>query len=370
MDSDSDAPLVNSGRFMALSRDSDGSDEDVGAEPARSQSGKRLRVTRRDRARASPGNTFTRDPSSVSGALEFDLTQLDSELEGPMPPAEALVEPTRESESDTESVRVVPRRRLVLQFARDEDSNNGSGDEHQRSEPVEEELNEDLLFTPQTRAMSNGFEGLDEVSLGEVFEVRAQVMKTVPNFMKGVFRGGLKMSLEEILKGRARSDSVKEIRGWKLFFLLPRLLLFRPPRGGLVPKARLQERVSMFSAGDWLTLLDTSLEASVTGTTARCRRRRGKQDTIQARAARALGLVHMGELSNARQALEGDALAPGTEKTWKALTDEERRPPGVREPLDPFVAEETPQFLSTWTLISCLRICGILGEVQQGDRLA
>ena len=150
------------------------------------------------------------------------------------------------------------------------------------------------------------------------------------------------MSLEEILKGRARSDSVKENRGWKLFFLLPRLFLFRPPRGGLVPKARLQERVSMFSAGDWLTLLETSLEASVTGTTARCRRRRGKQDTIQARAARALGLVHMGELSNARQALEGDSLAPGTEKTWKALTDEERRPPGVREPLDPFVAEVDP----------------------------
>ena len=168
----------------------------------------------------------------------------------------------------------------------------------------------DLLFTPQTRAMSNGFEGLDEVNLGEVFEVRAQVMKTVPNFMKGVFRGGLEMSLEEILKGRAGNDSVKEIRGWKLFFLLPRLLLFRPPRGGLVPEARLQERVSMFNTGDWLTLLDTSLAASVAGTTARCRRRRGKQDTIQARAARALGLVHMGELSNARQALEGDALAP------------------------------------------------------------
>ena len=98
----------------------------------------------------------------------------------------------------------------------------------------------------------------------------------------------------------------------------------------------------MFSSGEWLSLLETSLEASVTGTTARCRRRRGKQDTIQARAARALGLVHMGELSNARQALEGDCLAPGTEKTWKALTDEERRPPGVREPLDPFVAEVDP----------------------------
>ena len=76
----------------------------MGAEPASRRSGKRLRVMRGDRAQASQGSTFTGDPSSVSGALEFDLTQLDSELEGPLPPAEALVEPTRESESDTESV--------------------------------------------------------------------------------------------------------------------------------------------------------------------------------------------------------------------------------------------------------------------------
>ena len=68
-----------------------------------------------------------------------------------------------------------------------------------------------------------------------------------------------------------------------------------------MPKARWQERVSMFAAGDWVTLLQTSLDASIKGTTARCRRRRGQRDTIQARAARA-GLAHMGELSNARQA--------------------------------------------------------------------
>ena len=87
MDFDSDALLVNSGRFMALSRNSDWSDEDLGAEPASRRSGKRLRVTRRDRARASQGSTFTRDPTSMSGTLEFDLTQLDSEL--------ALLELTR-----------------------------------------------------------------------------------------------------------------------------------------------------------------------------------------------------------------------------------------------------------------------------------
>ena len=106
------------------------------------------------------------------------------------------------------------------------------------------------------------------------------------------------MSLEEILKGRAWSDSVKEIRGWKLFFLLPRLFFFRRRIGA---QGKVAREVPMFSAGDWLILLETSLEDSVTGTTARCRRRRGKQDT---RAARALGLVHMGELSNAARPLK------------------------------------------------------------------
>ena len=65
-----------------------------------------------------------------------------------------------------------------------------------------------------------------------------------------------------------------------------------------MPKARLQAG-SMFSAGDWVTLLQTSLEAPIQGTTARCRSR-GKQDTIEARTSPAVGLLHMGELSNVR----------------------------------------------------------------------
>ena len=40
-------------------------------------------------------------------------------------------------------------------------------------------------------------------------------------------------------------------RGWKLFLLLPRLLLHRSPRGGKIPKAQLQRRMEAFSRGDW-----------------------------------------------------------------------------------------------------------------------
>ena len=51
-----------------------------------------------------------------------------------------------------------------------------------------------------------GLESLDEVNLESVFEIRALVMKTVPKFMRGVFRGGIKSSLQAILRGRERKD--------------------------------------------------------------------------------------------------------------------------------------------------------------------
>ena len=47
--------------------------------------------------------------------------------------------------------------------------------------------------------------------------------------------------------GRSDCSSVgprrkKTHKGMALFLLLPRLLLFRPPRGGLIPRKRLEER--------------------------------------------------------------------------------------------------------------------------------
>ena len=55
--------------------------------------------------------------------------------------------------------------------------------------------------------------------------------------------------------------------------------------------------------------------------TARSRRSRRSSDDIAHRAERAQALVLMGETSSGRQALEGAALAPGTEDTLNALSD-------------------------------------------------
>ena len=67
---------------------------------------------------------------------------------------------------------------------------------------------------------------LDTVDLVVEFSQRASVMKTVPHFLRGPFRSAMRLALEE---ANEFNENRRE-RGWKLFMLLPRLLLFRPPR--------------------------------------------------------------------------------------------------------------------------------------------
>ena len=84
-------------------------------------------------------------------------------------------------------------------------------------------------------------------------------MRTVPCFMKGTFRLGLRAALEEVLAGFTQRSDVRMAKGWKLFMLLPRMMLHKPPRGGGVPRKKLEERVQLFQNGQWSQLLERSL---------------------------------------------------------------------------------------------------------------
>ena len=183
--------------------------------------------------------------------------------------------PTQEPESEAEGC---PSEQESLE---DNESEQAAEEDIECGEPVQ-----DILFVPERRSMATGFESLDMVDLERVFEVRALVMKSVPGFMKGAFRGAMKISLEEIKKGQLASNV------WKLFMLLPRMLLCRPPRGGLVPRKRLEERLGAFNVGDWVNLIEFSLECGMQGAVAQSRkRRRGRQNDVENRAARALHLA-------------------------------------------------------------------------------
>ena len=65
----------------------------------------------------------------------------------------------------------------------------------------------------------------------------------------------------------------------------------------------------------------------------RSRRWRTHAPTIDQRVDRVEHMVCMGELSAARMALDGDAIAPGNDATLQALQDPLKRPPAPREPL-------------------------------------
>ena len=180
-----------------------------------------------------------------------------------------------------------------------------------------------------TREFRAALQSLDDLNLVEVFSRRPSGMRTVPKFMRGGFRNALRVAIQEALS----VDERRSERGWKLLLMLPRMLLFKPPRKGTVAKEKLMARLEMFRAGRWEQLLADSRQcAEQAGQVLSRRSRRGGPTTAQ-RADRALHLVQLGELSSARQALEGAEIAPGDRNTLAALQDPVRRPAIPRDPL-------------------------------------
>ena len=201
-----------------------------------------------------------------------------------------------------------------------------------------------ISFDLPRRNLRAGFTVLDGVSLSEIFARRAVVMRSIPKCFRGAYVAAVRVSIHEILDGKASGHIQREVCGWKLFFLLPRLLLFRPLRGGLVSKRQLHERMALFNAGDWAQLLLESNSIAEAGTQAAVQKRRQHvQDDISRRAARAERLALLGELSAGRQALEGATIAHGNLSTLRAPTNPIRRPAAPREPLHEDLTRYVPE---------------------------
>ena len=72
-----------------------------------------------------------------------------------------------------------------------------------------------------------------------------------------------------------------------------------------MPRKHLQHKFEVFSKGGWASLLIASMEhATRAAQASSCRSHRRDHDNLESRAALAEALIHMGELSAARQALE------------------------------------------------------------------
>ena len=71
----------------------------------------------------------------------------------------------------------------------------------------------DATVTVQVERLAASFEWLSSMDLEFLFQQRPCLMKSVPDFMKGSYRAAMRVAL-------------------RLFLILLRLLLHRPPRGG------------------------------------------------------------------------------------------------------------------------------------------
>ena len=211
---------------------------------------------------------------------------------------------------------------------REVSSDVGSAVEDPISEPDPDPEIGDVRLSADTRA---ALRSLDDLNLVEELNRRPSVMKSPPAFLRGAFRSALKLAIQEAVQGGDIGDLVIQERGWKLLMMLPRMLLFKPPRGGSIGKEKLAERFAKCNNGHWIDLISSSRQCDQEfASVCRRARRRNQEGDLERRTETAHRLVQLGELSSARQALEGSDLAPGNRTTLEAL---QTRPAQPRDPL-------------------------------------
>ena len=81
---------------------------------------------------------------------------------------------------------------------------------------------------------------MDIVDLVHVFEVKAMVMRSIPKFMRGVFRGAMKVGLHEITKGRAANNNSGGESGMEIVHASPQIASLQTVARGFHPEGKIE----------------------------------------------------------------------------------------------------------------------------------
>ena len=155
------------------------------------------------------------------------------------------------------------------------------------------------------------------MNLEEVFLSRTPMLKSCPGFLRGRFRHCFCVASRERYRAKLAGDAVAEERAWKLFGLIPVMLLHRPQGCGSVGKQELAERANKFGRGQWRELLASSQE--VPKKIHRPRTSRTSSLNRNDEVVPACNRVQQRQVSRARQELLGATLAPKTRETLAEL---------------------------------------------------
>ena len=178
---------------------------------------------------------------------------------------------------------------------------------------------------------------LDSVNLTEFMLLRVPMLKSCPHFLRGQMRQCWGTALRERTRAKLAGDQSAESRAWKLFCLVPIMLLHRPRSSGSVGRDELAKRVTDFERGRWTELLETAARFIPSS---HSRHERTEEEEQMRRAQAAQSRIQRGQVSRARQELTGAALAPKNGATLGELRHQ--RPQTQLREIPPAVLEAQP----------------------------
>ena len=178
---------------------------------------------------------------------------------------------------------------------------------------------------------------LDVFSLEELFLLQVPMLRSCPHFLRNRLRECFGFALRERFRAKVVADVEAEVRAWKLFCLIPMMLLHKPKGVGSVGRSELAERVNLFQRGSWAQLIHQACAVPRARSTAR-------------RGQAAQKRVQMGQVSRARQELIG-----ATPRNAATLEELRRRRPQQQRAVTNFVLEDELVLDSKLFADYCLR---------------
>ena len=143
---------------------------------------------------------------------------------------------------------------------------------------------------------------------------------------------------------------------WKVFLLVPRMLLEPTEESGQVGKDIFAERMRKFLRGEWVMLLEECGNQDFSAN-----RELNAEEATRNKFKQAQSKVRLREISRARVHFMSDGVAPGTTETLHELIDPNLRPNVISEAIPDFIQQFLPTekvLLDPDGLLAALRSAG------------
>ena len=173
-------------------------------------------------------------------------------------------------------------------------------------------------------AQESSWHQFDQLNLEDCFLTKVPTLRKCPHFLRGRLREVFSFVLRERCRAKMENDVEGEVRAWKLFGLIPAMLLHRPKGVGSVGRAELVHRFNDFQQGHWEQLWHRAQAAASARFSRAPTSGATEKEDHRRRGRAAQSRVQQGQVSRARQELTGAPLAPRNEDTLQQLRN---RPP-------------------------------------------